>query len=173
MDDDPAPLQEAVDREPSEPGQAVFQPDFPVAVETELIEEELSGRLHNLIRRHIGTELQTGLRRLGAHGVQNRAAGELRLKQHGFQGVPEDGLVKGRIPVPVERGKQPLELLILKVAPRGTIDDVPVEIHVAVAVVGFEVRREGIVLCTVPYEVVGTPFLELGYRLIHRHSENR
>ena len=173
MNDNPAALQEAVDREPSEPGQAVFQTDFPVAVETELLEKELPGRLHDLIRRHTGGELQPGLRRLGTHGFQNGAPGEFRLEQHRLERVPEDGLINCGIPVSVEHGKQTLELLILKVASCGTVDDVPIEIHIAVAVVGFEVRRKGIVLGTVPYEIVSTPFLKVGDVLIHRHSAKK
>ena len=173
VNDDPAALQEAVDREPSEAGQTMLQADFPVAAEPKLFEEELPCRLHDLIRRHIGIELQPSLCGLGAHGRQNRAAGELRLKQHGLQRVPEDGLIDIGIPVPVEHGKQPLELVILKVAPRGTIDDVPVEIHIAVAVIGFEVRRKGIVFCTVPYEIVGASFLNVSNCLIHSGKDDR
>ena len=173
MDDDPAALQKAVDREPSWTGQAMLQPDFPIAVKTVLIEKELPGRLHNFVRRHVGVKFQAAFRRLGTHGRQNRAPGELRLKQHGFQGVPEDGLIDGGIPVSVEHGKQPLELFVLKVASCGTVDDVPVEIHIAVAVVGLEVRRKGIVFCTVPYEIVGAPFLNVGNCLIHSGKDDR
>ena len=151
MNDDSAPLQEGIDREPPEVGQPVFQADFSVTVQPELIIEELPGRLHDLFRRHFGVELQTGLHWFRAHALQNGASGKLCLEQDGFKRVPEDPLVDGGIPVLVEHGKQFFKLLILVVASCGTIDDIPVNIHIAVAVVGLEVRSKRIVLRTVPY----------------------
>ena len=151
MNDDSAPLQEGIDREPPEVGQPVFQADFSVTVQPELIIEELPGRLHDLFRRHFGVELQTGLHWFRAHALQNGASGKLCLEQDGFKRVPEDPLVDGGIPVLVEHGKQFFKLLILVVASCGTIDDIPVDIHIAVAVVGLEVRSKRIVLRTVPY----------------------
>jgi len=67
-----------------------------------------------------------------------------------------------------KHGEKLRELVILIVPPRAAVDDVPVEIRVPAAVIGLEVRSEGVVVRAVPYNVVRAPFLQLGDVLIHK-----
>ena len=167
MEEERATLQKAVDRHPPEPGQPESEPDPSVAVQPVTLIEEALGGVHDLVRRHAGVELQLRFRGFGADPLEQGALGELRLKQDRLERAPENALVERGVPVAVEHGEQPLQLLVFIAAPRGAEDDVPVEIHPAAAVVGLEVGREGVVPGTVPYDVVGSSFLELCNALIH------
>ena len=79
-------------------------------------------------------------------------------------------MIIGSIFISVKHGKQLFQLSILIVTSRGTVDDIPVEVHIAAAVIRFKVRHKGIILRTVPYDIIGAPFLEIRNRLIHHLS---
>ena len=161
VDDADIPLQKTVYRQPPEAGQPVFQADFPVPVQSVAFIKVCSGGLDDFIRRHARIKLQFAFFRLRAHPLKDGAPAELGLEQNRLQRVPEVAFIHGRVFVPVQRPEQLFQLFVFIVLPRRAEDDVPVEVHVAVGVIGLEVRHKGIVLCAVPYDVVRAPFLKV------------
>ena len=162
-----ASLQEGVNREPSEMRQTVFQACFPVTIQPVMIIEELPGSVYNLIRRHFSIEFQFRLRRQRTDFLKNRAVGDLRPVQERFNGVPENGFIDSSIFIFVKHGKKLFKFSVLIVASCGSINNVPVDIHIAVAVISLEIRSKGIVLCAVPDDIVCPPLLKIRNSLTH------
>ena len=161
VDDDPSPLQEGIDREPSQMRQPVFQAYSPISIEPVAVKKELPCGVDDLIRRHFGIEFQIRFGRRGAQACKDRAAADLPVVQDRFDGIPENRLIDGGVLISVQHGEQLFKLFIFIVASCRTEDEVPVNVHIAVAVIGLEVRCEGIVLCAVPDDVVRAPLLKI------------
>ena len=170
VNDGDVPLEETVHRHPSEAGHPVFQPDFPVAVQSVAVKKELPGGLHDLIRRHAVVECQFCFCRLRTHSSKHGTAAEFRPEKNGLQRIPEDSLIGSRVFIPVKHGEQLFKFPVLIMASCGTVDDIPVNIDIAVTVIGLEVRRKGIILRAVPYDVVSAPFLKVCNSLIHHDT---
>ena len=132
-----------------------------------MIIEELPGSVYNLIRCHFSIKFQFRLRRQRTDFLKNRAVGDLRPVQERFNGVPENGFIDSSIFIFVKHGKKLFKFSVLIVASCGSINNVPVDIHIAVAVISLEIRSKGIVLCAVPDDIVCPPLLKIRNSLTH------
>ena len=170
VEEDGPALEEAVHRKAAEMAQPVLQADPPVPVKAVALIEKGAGGLHDLPGAHGGVQTQLRLRRFRTKPGQGGTLCQLRAIEQRLQGVPEQGLVKGGVPVLVQHGEEPFQQPVVIVPPCRAEDHVPVEVHLALGVIGLEVRHEGVVPGAGPYDVVGPPLLQVCDALLHGRS---